>query len=441
MIPMLKPGQKVITKSSGVECTLVEYLGGGGQGDVYRAEMAGRFVAVKWYLSRSATERQRASIELLVRKGPPTDRFLWPLELVSCPGVRDFGYMMPLRESRFRGIADLMKRRIDPTFRALTTAGFGLAHSFLHLHSQGLCYRDISFGNIFFDPHTGEVAICDNDNVTVDGDPASGILGTPRFMAPEVVRGEALPSTQTDLFSLAVLLFYLFLVHHPLEGRRELEIHSFDLPAMTRLYGTHPLFIFDPHDRSNAPVPGQQDNAILAWPIYPRFLRDLFTRSFTTGLHDSEHGRVREGEWRAGMIRLRDSIVYCSSCGAENFYDGDALRASGGAPPNCWACKANVPLPYRLRFGRSLVMLNHDTRLFVHHVDEQRANDFSRAVAEMARHPQHPDVWGLKNLSDETWSYSSGGDPRPSEVLPGRIVRLENGMRINFGRVEGEVRV
>jgi serine/threonine protein kinase len=376
-----------------------------------------------------------------VRKGPPTDRFLWPLELVSSPAVRDFGYIMPLREVRFRGIADLMKRRIDPTFRALATAGFGLAHSFLHLHSQGLCYRDISFGNIFFDPDTGEIAICDNDNVTVDGDPASGILGTPRFMAPEVVRGEALPSTQTDLFSLAVLLFYFFLVHHPLEGRRELEIHSFDLPAMTRLYGTHPLFIFDPHDHSNAPVPGQHDNAILAWPIYPRFLRDLFTRAFTTGLHDSEHGRVREGEWRAAMIRLRDSILYCRACGAENFYDGDALRASGGAPSNCWACKSVVPLPYRLRFGRSLVMLNHDTRLFAHHLDEQRPNDFSRAVAEMARHPQHPEIWGLKNLSDETWSYCSGGDPRPAEVLPGRIVRLESGMRINFGRVEGEVRV
>jgi hypothetical protein len=170
-------------------------------------------------------------------------------------------------------------------------------------------------------------------------------------------------------------------------------------------------------------------------------LRDLFTRAFTTGLHDSEHGRVREGEWRAAMIRLRDSILYCPACGAENFYDGDALRESGGALPGCWACQEIVPLPYRLRLGRSLVMLNHDTRLFSHHVDEQRANDFSRPVAEMARHPQHPEVWGLKNLSEETWSYCSGADPRPSEVLPGRIVRLENGMRINFGKLEGEVRI
>ena len=39
-------------------------------------------------------------------------------------------------------------------------------------------------------------------------------------MAPEIVRGEALPSTATDLYSLSVLLFYLLMVSHPLEGLR-----------------------------------------------------------------------------------------------------------------------------------------------------------------------------------------------------------------------------
>ena len=136
-------------------------------------------------------------------------------------------------------------------------------------------------------------------------------------MAPEVVRGDSLPSTQTDLFSLAVLLFYLFLVHHPLEGKKEMAIHSFDLPAMTRLYGTDPVFIFDPLDHSNRPVPGCQDNALVNWPLYPQFLRDLFTRAFTSGITDAAHGRVREGEWRAAMIRLRDSVVYCQHCGVE----------------------------------------------------------------------------------------------------------------------------
>lgn len=441
MNQILKIGQRVTTESSLVECALVEFLGGGGQGEVYRADLAGREVALKWYLPGCATPRQRASLDVLIRKGPPTERFLWPLELVSARQIPGFGYIMPLRESRFRGIADLMKRRIDPTFRAMATAGFWLAHSFLHLHSQGFCYRDISFGNIFFDPQSGEVVIGDNDNVAVDGDQAGGILGTPRFMAPEVVRGDSLPSTQTDLFSLAVLLFYLFMVHHPLEGRRELAIHSFDLPAMTKLYGAEPLFIFDPQDRSNEPVQGHHNNAILSWPIYPRFLRGLFTRAFTDGLRDSEHGRVREGEWRAAMIRLRDSILYCRRCGTENFYDADALRAAGGDPGSCWSCGARIQLPYRLRIGRATVMLNHDAQLFPHHIDEQRANDFSSPVAEITVHPDHREVWGLKNLTTGKWSFSKQNDPSPIEVPQGRTVKLEPGVRINFGKLEGEVRI
>ena len=76
---------------------------------------------------------------------------------------------MPLRDPRYKGIVGLMKRRVEPTFRALATAGLELAHSFLELHVQGLCYRDISFGNVFFDPQSGDVLICDNDNVTIDG--------------------------------------------------------------------------------------------------------------------------------------------------------------------------------------------------------------------------------------------------------------------------------
>ncbi|HLI85479.1 MAG TPA: hypothetical protein VKV17_16310 [Bryobacteraceae bacterium] len=440
MSQILRKGQKVTAEASRLECAILELLGSGGQGEVYRAEWGGRQVALKWYLPGCATLRQRALLEALIRKGPPTSRFLWPRELASAPGVPGFGYIMALREARFRGIADLMRRRIDPTFRALATAGFWLAHSFLHLHSEGFCYRDISFGNIFFDPCSGEIAIGDNDNVTVNGDRESGILGTPRFMAPEVVRGDALPNTETDLFSLAVLLFYLFLVHHPLEGRRELAIHSFDLPAMTKLYGAEPVFIFDPRNRSNEPVPGYHDNALLYWPIYPRFLRDLFTRSFTEGLR-SVQARVREGEWRAAMIRLRDSILYCRACGAENFYDGDALRANGGQPGACWSCGARIQLPFRLRVGRATVMLNHDTRLYPHHVDEQTPNDFSRPVAEVAVHPEHPDVWGLRNLDDVKWSLCQAADPTPVEVLPGRTLRLAAGVRINFGKVEGEVRL
>jgi serine/threonine protein kinase len=331
-----------------------------------------------------------------------------------------------------------MRRRVDPKFRALITAGLNLAHSYSLLHAKGLCYRDISFGNVFFEPNNGDILICDNDNVTVDKASVVGILGTPRFMAPEVVCGRALPSTQTDLFSLAVLLFYMLMIHHPLEGKKELAIHSFDLPAMTKLYGEEPLFIFDPTDNSNAPVAGMHDNALLLWPIYPPLIRKLFTTAFTNGLKDPEHGRVREAEWRSAMANLRDWIFYCHNCAAENFYDGQAFRAAGGKPPACWHCAQGVELPYRIRIGSNVIMLNRDTELFPHHLDGQRLYDFSRALASVTQHPNDPKIWGLKNLSTQKW-ISTNVAGNMNEIEPGRSVKLESGLKIQFSTTQGEI--
>jgi len=439
MEQILREGQTIRTEPSGMLCMAEQLLGAGGQGEVYKARLGGESVALKWFFPQMATAEQRVAIEMLVRRGAPSENFLWPLELASDPQVQGFGYIMRLRPSRFKNIVDLMKRRIEPSFRALATAGFNLSHDYLMLHSQGLCYRDISFGNAFFDPDNGDVLICDNDNVAVDGAATLGVLGTPRFMAPEVVRGEARPSTQTDLFSLSVLIFYMLMVHHPLEGKRETEIKCLDLPAMTRLYGTEPLFIFDPADDSNAPVPGLHDNALAFWRIYPQFLHDLFTKAFTNGLHDP-HARVRESEWRAVMVRLRDSIFYCAHCSLENFNDADRLKATGGDPGTCWACAAQLRLPPRIRIGKSVAMLNHDTQLFPHHVDSGQLYDFSQPVAAVAEHPLNKGVWGLKNLSSEKWvSTTKAGSL--SDVEPGRSVTLGVGTKIQFGKIEGEIRV
>ena len=138
MSQILSSGQKVRGEVSQQDCTIEQLLGGGGQGEVYRAGLAGKRVALKWYFPHAATAQQRACLETLVRKGPPNSRFLWPIEIAWADAVPGFGYMMPLREARYRGIVELMKRRIDPTFRALVTAGFELAHSFLQPHSKGI---------------------------------------------------------------------------------------------------------------------------------------------------------------------------------------------------------------------------------------------------------------------------------------------------------------
>lgn len=434
----LKLRQTILTETSKLACTVDQFIGGGGQGEVYKATLAGKAVAVKWYFKQNATREQRIALDILIKRGAPNDRFLWPLELVSAQGTPGFGYLMPLREPGLKSIVDLMKARVEPTFKALITAGLELSNSFLQLHAKGLCYRDISFGNVFFHPDTGMIFICDNDNVGIDGEGFAGVLGTPRFMAPEIVRGQARPSTQTDLFSLAVLLFYMLMVSHPLEGEKEASIRCFDLPAMNKIYGSDPVFIFDPKDKSNQPVKGIHDNALVYWAIYPQFMRELFTKAFTDGIRDVR-ARVRESEWRSALASLRDSIIYCPACQNENFYDLEAAKNKKNSV--CWNCKKEITIPFRICFGLgSNVMLNNDGQLFPHHIEPQRLYDYSTAVARVIRHPKDPKIWGLKNMTSEKWVITTP-DGMIKDVEPGKSVTLQVGVKINFGKIEGQVRI
>lgn len=438
MHQILKIGRRISSEDGKNSYKVLQFLGGGGQGEVYRVDLGGNAMALKWYFPVLITAAYRKNLERLIYKGPPNDSFLWPMELVSDPDLDGFGYLMPLRDERFRGIVDLMKRRIEPSFHALAMAGFNLAHSFLQLHSKGMCYSDISFGNVFIHPENGDVLICDNDNCIFDGEIA-GIKGTPRFMAPEVVLGSS-PNTQTDLYSLAVLLFYMFFLHHPLEGEKEVRIKCFDLPAMKKLYGSEPLFIFDPDDPSNRPVPGFHDNASIFWALYPRFFKDLFTSAFTAGLDDPLNGRVRETQWRSAMLRLRDCIIYCPTCSVENFYDYEKGAESSAYKVYCWSCRGEVTLPPLLKVNQHIVALNYDTRIFAHHVDPSAAFNFRRPVAAVTRHPSKAGIWGLKNISGDKWRFTAAnGTAR--EVYPQKSVTLAVDARINFGKSEGIIKL
>ena len=137
-----------------------------------------------------------------------------------------------------------------------------------------------------------------------------------------------------------------------------------DDEAMTELYGNNPVFIFDPQNPSNAPDPQYQTNPIEFWPIYPQFLKDLFIRAFTKGLKDPQNGRVLEAEWKSTFMKMRDSIIYCQKCGAENFYDFETIMNSGNSLQKCWHCKTEVVLPPRIKIGNLIVMLTHNTKLF-----------------------------------------------------------------------------
>lgn len=148
-----------------------------------------------------ATHNQKAILENLITIPSPDNSFLWPLDLVI-QKENMFGYIMDIRIPEYKNIVDMLKRKAEPSFYVLCRLAFNLTKGYQKLHSIGYCYRDINFGNAFFNPDTGNVLICDNDNVSVNGMDNSNVYGTPRFMAPEIVIGKAKPSRNTDLFSL-----------------------------------------------------------------------------------------------------------------------------------------------------------------------------------------------------------------------------------------------
>lgn len=402
-------------------------LGSGSQGEVYEATLGGQTFAIKWYYHQMATPQQFKGLQRLVKIGPPNTSFLWPLELLTLKEKKSFGYVMPLRPLRFASIVDLMKRKAEPSFYALTKAAMELMESFRMLHGKHLCYRDISFGNVFFDPRTGEILICDNDNISFDEEVLGTVLGTPRFMAPEIVRGERHPDLWTDRFSIAVLLFYMFMIHHPLEGRLEASIKCFDLPAMRQLYGEKPVFVFDPINASNRPIPGVHDNALVFWNLYPDYFKQIFTQCFTRGLRQPKL-RPTESEWLGGLLRLQQSIIPCS-CGAENFH---------GVSKSCWSCHQPIALPMHLHLDHNIVVLRDDTKIFQHQVEKSipaNLSDTHRA-ARVTKHPQHPDIRGLQNLMESSWQVTTAKG-LTFEVPKGRSVTLEPGAKINFGEIEG----
>lgn len=423
---MVATGWQVTLPRQGGTWRVGRVLGEGGQGAVYELvdDLGGRVLALKWYRPESASPAQREAIVRLTLRAAPSEAFLWPLEVVDGE-AGSFGYVMPLRPASYVPVSDLLVGRVDVGFRTVARLAMAIADSFLQLHAQGLCYRDISLGNVFFDPQSAHPLVCDNDNVAIENSEKARVLGTSRFIAPEVVRGEAQPSIATDLYSLAVLEFYLLMVHHPLQGRRELDYACFGPEAEQDLFVTNPVFVFDPLDTSNEPDPAAHQAVLQYWPLYPSYVHREFTRAFTVGLTNPA-ARVREGVWRSRMSRLLDGVVLCG-CGKENFTED-------GVPGTCWSCGEEIPAPPTVEIGDRVVVLNHDSAVTRHHL--LRDYDYDTVVGRVAVHPSRPGVWGLQNCSTGPWQVLvPGGTQRTVE--PGQSVGLVDGTRIDFGGTTG----
>lgn len=433
MTPEVSASLNATSTGSAVQCK--ELLGAGGQGEVYRVMHEGKALAMKWYFDQHASASQRRLIENLIQQGSPGPGFLWPEELVTSSRSSSFGYLMPLRELRFHSFTDLVAGRVDPSFTVLMDVAINLCTSFHNLHAKGLCYRDINFSNGFFDPATGETLICDNDNVAENNSSVDTVLGTPDFMAPEIVNQKAKPNRNSDYFSLSVLLFYLFHIQHPLIGKKILAIRSFDRPAREKLFGAEPVFIFDPSDRSNEaisdpkhdPIGEAGRTAIPYWrDIYPSILKEAFTKSFTSGISDTR-ARLNGNNWIGVLAAARNSIFRCENCDLEVFFDAPSLCRI------CWNCKRETSPKFLLEIRDKKIALFLGKQIRLTDLVESSQDIDNKPFAEVVAHPNNPDVWGLRNNTAFPWVSQAASAAPPVEVAPNKSVPLFDGTSITAG--------
>lgn len=102
------------------------------------------------------------------------------------------------------------------------------------IHEQGILHRDLKPQNLMFRAD-GSLAIVDFGIAkhvdAVDRTGAGEILGTPRYMSPEQVRGLAL-DWRTDIYSAGVLLYQMLTGCHLFDGETAVEValHHLNTP-------------------------------------------------------------------------------------------------------------------------------------------------------------------------------------------------------------------
>ena len=195
-----------VSLTNGSKAKIIRELGRGGQGIVYLVELAGQKMALKWYIN-PPDKKFYKNLEDNVAKGAPSDAFLWPEYLTTYNQKNSYGYIMKLRPQGYFEFGQyLLARAQFKSVEAMINAAMKICEGFKLLHLNGYSYQDLNDGNFFIHPETGDVLICDNDNVFPQKD-QSGILGKARYMAPEIVIGKNAPDKFSDRFSLSVILF------------------------------------------------------------------------------------------------------------------------------------------------------------------------------------------------------------------------------------------
>ncbi|MFA9453748.1 MAG: serine/threonine protein kinase [Candidatus Aminicenantaceae bacterium] len=220
---------------------IIEELGQGGMGTVYRAydQKLSEEVALKLIKPEIATDHDTVL------------RFSNEVKLARKISHRNIGNLYELMEDEgthyitmeYISGEDLrrLQKRIGslPQEKALHIAA-QICEGLSEAHSLGIVHRDLKPGNIQID-HNGNVRILDFGIARSLGTPGmtqKGIaVGTPEYMSPEQVDGQP-ADERSDIYSLGVICYEMLTGKRPFEGNSPFSIgykHKMEPPQNPRL--------------------------------------------------------------------------------------------------------------------------------------------------------------------------------------------------------------
>lgn len=416
----LKSGERVNLANAGY-VTIIKELGRGGQGIVYLVDLNGDQKALKWYLNPPG-ETFYKNLLNNIRTGAPSEAFLWP-EYVTARQKGSYGYVMALRPKNYYEFGNFLLAKVTfKSFTAMLAAAMKICNGFMMLHRFGYSYQDLNDGNFFIDPYTGDVLICDNDNVMPEGE-KSGILGKARYMAPEIVGGK-MPNKYSDRFSLSVILFMLFYANHPFEGAKVVSCPCMTETFEKKFYGSEATFIFDPGDRSNRPVRGIHQNVIKRWGVFPAKLREVFTEQFSQEKLKNPQTRLIESQWEKVIAGIRDELVICPHCKEETFVETE------GTEHKCINCGKDIDVSKYLLLGTRKQILTKGIKLYIDHDNIPDCQVFENT---------NDGKLLIKNISPEAWTVETPSG-KVKSVNPNEFCPVKNGLVISFvGGNKGQI--
>jgi len=236
------------------------------------------------------------------------------------------------KEGKWFAAANLRNRFVDP--RELgdwlnhLKVCLLLARAVRRMHMAGLAHSDLSYKNVLVDPSQGLACVIDVDGLVVPGKYPPDVVGTPDFIAPEVVAtahlpkddpDRKLPRRETDLHALAVLIYMYLLYRHPLRGGKVHDLDDEQRDEMLSM-GERALFVEHPTDDGNRIRIADAKPTELPWADTRRlpftitgpYLSQLFLQALVDGLHDPAR-RPSANDWETALVKTVDLIQPCAN--------------------------------------------------------------------------------------------------------------------------------